>query len=133
MVVYTAKVSKKRALALLLIIAVVVAAVILGVPDKGGAQDAPVAQTAGSIKGVKTNQERIDYLKSLGYTPSDQPCVIQDVLIPEEFDDTYAAYNLLQIECGFDLSGYCGKRVTLYTYDVTGYPDQKDVKADLLI
>ena len=42
-------------------------------------------------------------------------------------------YNRIQQSCGFDLTSYRGKKVTLYTYTVTNYPGQADVRCDLLV
>lgn len=83
---------------------------------------------------AKTTEERISYLKSLGWDASDEKS--DTVLIPEEFDEVFNHYNLLQTECGFDLSNQKGKTLTRYIYTITNHPEQKPddiVKAELLL
>jgi len=135
MIIFTAKVSKKRILAFIAIVAVILVAVFWAAPDKEQTGQEPVsAQTSGSVGGIKTNKDRLTYLNGLGYqTTEEQPKSMQEVLIPKTFDATYSEYNLLQLECGFDLTGYKGKRVTLYTYGIKNYPGEENVLADLLV
>lgn len=85
-------------------------------------------------KGVKSNQDRIDYLSAYGWQVSDEPVATQELLIPEEMDDSYTEYLTLQNEQGFDLQKYAGKRVKRYTYEVLNYPTgETGVQANLLI
>ena len=54
--------------------------------------------------------------------------------IPKTFDDTYQAYNAIQLGQGLDLTPYQGKRATLYTYELLEYPTgQEGVVANLLV
>ena len=78
--------------------------------------------TAPQAKGVKSNQDRIDYLAAYGWQVSQDPIATQELLIPEEMDDSYQEYLALQADQGFDLEKYAGKRVKRYTYEVLNYP-----------
>ena len=134
MVIFTAKVSKKRVLAFAAILVVILAAVFWAAPNRKQAGESQIsAQTSGAVGGIKSNEDRLAYLEKLGYQAAEQPQNVQEVVIPEAFDETYAAYNLLQLECGFDLTKYKGKQVTLYTYSIKDYPGEQNVQADLLI
>ena len=124
MFIFTTRFSKRKALAILLIAAIVIAAVILLFPTKGGGD---------VVKGIKTEEDRVAYIAGLGYTITDDPSVSKEVTIPESFDEVYENYNALQKECGFDLSGYQGRRVMLYTYCITGYDGYDKVMLDLLV
>ena len=87
-----------------------------------------------SPKGVKSNQDRVDYLSAYGWQVSDEPVATQELLIPEEMDDSYTEYLALQNSQGFDLQKYAGKRVKRYTYEVLNYPTgETGVQANLLI
>lgn len=87
-----------------------------------------------SPKGVKTNQDRIDYLSAYGWQVAEEPVATQELLIPEEMDDSYAEYLALQSGQGFDLEKHAGKRVKRYTYEVLNYPTgEAGVQANLLI
>ena len=87
-----------------------------------------------SPKGVKSNQDRVDYLSAYGWQVSGEPVATQELLIPEEMDDSYTEYLALQNGQGFDLQKYAGKRVKRYTYEVLNYPTgETGVQANLLI
>ena len=80
------------------------------------------------------NLARITFLKSYGWEVSEEPSEVVSVVIPQTFGDVYENYNAIQTAQGFDLSGYRGKEVRRYTYEVLNYPSQKDyIRANLLI
>lgn len=83
---------------------------------------------------AKTIEQQADFLKSYGYEAEKQPLLIEEIIIPSEFDDAYESYNNLQKISGFNLEKFKGYRVKKYTYLVTNYSDAKeDVYANLLI
>lgn len=85
-------------------------------------------------KGVKSNQDRIDYLSAYGWEVSREPISTQELLIPQEMDESYTEYLALQNGQGFDLQKYAGKRVKRYTYEIFNYPTgETGVQANLLI
>lgn len=87
-----------------------------------------------SPKGIKSNQDRVDYLSAYGWQVSSDPIATQELLIPEEMDESYDEYLALQADQGFDLKKYAGKRVKRYTYEVLNYPSgETGVQANLLI
>lgn len=93
-----------------------------------------VSPAPASPKGIKTNEDRVAYLESYGWTVSPEAVSVEELLIPEEFDETYDQYLALQAQQGFDLTQYKGKRVKRYTYEVTNYPSgESGVEAGLLI
>ena len=93
-----------------------------------------VSPAPASPKGIKTNEDRVAYLESYGWTVSPEAVSVEELLIPEEFDETYDQYLALQAQQGFDLTQYRGKRVKRYTYEVTNYPSgESGVEAGLLI
>lgn len=80
----------------------------------------------------ETNKERVEYIQSLGYE-TDGKETSKEVTIPTVFNDVYNRYNDIQKKQDFDLSKYKGKTVTLYTYSITNYKDNKNVIADLMV
>lgn len=80
-----------------------------------------------------TDKERIAYLQACGWEVDADSCVIQEVIIPSDFDETYQSYAELQAKQGFDLEKLKGKRVKQITYTVTNYPEEGDVIAELLV
>ena len=62
------------------------------------------------------------------------PIAVEELIIPEQFDETYSQYLELQASQGFDLTDYCGKRVKRYTYEITNYPTgESGIQAGLLV
>ena len=125
MFVYTAKLSRKKLLAVLLAVAAVAALILFFALRGGGKRSAPA---------VRTNEDRVAYLEALGWEVEDTPLETQEVIIPETFEGVYEDYAKLQADQGFDLAKYAGMEATRYTYVVENYPDaQGQVVADLLI
>lgn len=132
MLIFTAKLNKKRLLAIVIIAAFVLAAIILSVPNKKEASATMVPEKV-AVKGIKSNEDRVEFANALGYEVAGDPVRSQEVMIPSEFDEVYEDYNGLQKECGFDLEKYQGKRLMLYTYTVTNYPGEPEAMMDLLV
>ena len=132
MFIFTAKVHRGR-LAAVAAAAVVVCGVLVAAAVLPNAQGAAVS-TAASPKGIKTGEDRIAYLESYGWTVAPEEVSVEELVIPEAFDETYGQYLELQSSQGFDLTQYCGKRVKRYTYEITNYPTgESGILAGLLI
>lgn len=92
------------------------------------------AQSVPSPKGVRSNEDRVSYLEGWGWQVSGEPIATEELLIPDEMDESYQDYLALQREQGFDLTAYAGKRVKRYTYQVLNYPSgEEGVQAEVLI
>ncbi len=73
-----------------------------------------------------------DYIASFGYEIGEAK--IDEIIIPETFNDVYDNYNDIQKSQGFDLAMYKGEKVRRYTYRVLNYHDQDiNVFAEVLI
>lgn len=66
----------------------------------------------------KTNQLRVDFIKSIGLSPQEECIEKKDIVIPERFGEVYTNYNVLQTEAGYDLEPYRGAKATVFTYSV---------------
>ena len=82
---------------------------------------------------VADDTARQQYLAQLGYEVLPDRSEVREILIPAEFDETLTAYNALQLEAGYDLTEYAGRRVKCWTYTVTNYPQDDTVQAHLYI
>lgn len=81
-------------------------------------------------------QERIAFLAQFGWKVKEEPTEVVEIIIPNEFSDVYENYNQIQIDEGFNLKDYCGKRVKRWTYQVTNYPSYEEtdlIFANILI
>ncbi|MCL2013610.1 MAG: DUF4830 domain-containing protein [Oscillospiraceae bacterium] len=80
------------------------------------------------------NGQRLEFIRSFGYQAKSDPVEVAEIIIPTEFDEVYLDYNKMQKEQGYDLTGFRGKRVKRYTYEITNYPEHSaGVRADILV
>lgn len=83
---------------------------------------------------IKSNEDRINFLKQFGWEVNAQAIKEQEVLIPAEFDKIFAEYNEIQRKQGLDLSAFKKKSVMRYTYTVTNYPNYDgEVQVNILV
>lgn len=117
MMVITAKVKKRN----IAIIIAAIAAILLFLLLPGKSE----SKTTGTNAGIKaeTNEQRIAFLESFGWTAEASPIETQEVRIPDEENEIFARYNELQKSQGYDLSEYAGKNVKRYVYHITNHPD----------
>ena len=109
------KTSRTKILGTACVILAAIIAVILFL----GAESA--GNTAESIsRRVTDNGERIEYIASKGFKTAEEPSSVEDVLLPEEFDEILLEYNEIQKQGGFDLLPYLGKTVKKYVYPIEG-------------
>lgn len=112
-----AKTLKYFGIACLALVAVIVLASTL--PSLG----AKAVNSDGEINysKIKSNEDRIEFLKQFGWEVSPEAVESEQVTIPSDFDKVFAGYNEIQKRQGLDLSKYKGKTMMRYTYDVTNY------------
>ena len=72
---------------------------------------------------IKSNEDRINFIKQFGWEIEAEPLKEQEVIIPKDFDKVFASYNEIQRKQGLDLSSFKKKNVMRYTYVVKNYPD----------
>lgn len=136
MLIVTAKLPR-RALALgglLTALAVCVGTLLPSFSAALPAAGETASHSVPSPKKVRSNEERVAYLSAYGWEVSPEPIATEELLIPEEMDESYQEYLALQSQQGFDLTKYAGKRVKRYTYEITNYPSgEAGVQANLLI
>ena len=122
MVLYTAKLSKRK---ILLIAALLLAAVVvLCLCLHGSGEEAPSAPNEETQHvDVRTNEGRIAFLGSFGWEVSPEPVQTQEVRVPTESNEVFQRYNELQISQGYDLTQYAGKTIRRYVYTISNYPD----------
>ena len=120
MLIFTTRLSKRRAVLAVIAAGILLAAVIVLV---SWLRD---GSPAGNLPQVADNSQRITYLQSLGWEVEPEPLETLQFLLPDPLAEPYLTYNVLQKEQGFDLSACCGKQVARYTYAVTNYPGRPD-------
>lgn len=84
--------------------------------------------------GMKSDEDRIAFIRSFGVEVSGGAAEEVDFVMPENFDRVMLGYNEIQKQQGLDLSKYSKKKVTRYTYKVTNYDGYEgEVFANLLV
>ena len=129
MFVFSIKAGKKKWAVVALAVLLVVATVFLAV----GKFHAGAGNENGYACEASTNEERIAFLAQFGWEVDSEPLEIREVAIPDPFDEVYIKYNALQKEQGFDLEPLAGKVCRQWVYEVTNYPAETPVRANLLV
>jgi len=142
MFVYSFKAANAKMFGLLLLSAVMILFVVLSIPHGGVSENGadtgfeiPVIKEMSpkTFKNIKSNDDRIDFLRNYGIEVQKEPAEILEVTVPGEFDGVYSKYNEMQKAEGLDLEKYHNKQVKRYTYVVTNYNYDGTVYANLLI
>lgn len=120
MFIYTVKASKLKFFALVFCAIAALMVLYAIVPNDPSSEN--VAVVALDYSNASTNEERIAFIESLGYTADAQPCEVAEVIVPNSFDTVYEKYNEIQRAQGLNLKKYMGKTVTRYTYKAYNYP-----------
>lgn len=127
MMIYTAKLSRKKAALAILILGLLCMALILFI---GSSPQTPKQEPLR----LCTPQDCVSHLTSLGWEVVPEPVETLQFLLPEVLEEPYLSYNALQLTQGFDLSTCCGKQLTRLTFTVTNYPDHPNgVQANLYL
>ena len=118
--------------ALLTLIAFVPTGADTGTAQTGG--EVPSGEQSISYDRVKTAADAASFLGQFGWKVDEASLKTVEVTLPATFDKVFVGYNELQKRQGLDLSKYCNKHVTRYTYTVTNYPEaQGTVLANVLV
>ena len=89
--------------------------------------------SAGNNSVAQTNEERIQFLLTLGYTAENETPSTKQTVIPGQFNDVYSHYNELQLSAGFDLSFFKGCEVTVYSYPLKTENTAEQYYANLIV
>ncbi len=125
MFVYSVRASTIKFFAVLCIASLALVAVIFTIPVSDVSAEEVMAKTSTNIsfENIKTNEDRIEFLKQFGWEVNSKPINESEVKIPVKLDTILETYNNIQTTQGLDISKFTGKTVNRYTYQVTNYPD----------
>ena len=132
MTIISFKLTKLRAAMIVVAVCVVLTLIVLIIPDKEG-----LTAQAINVKNekLKTNDDRVNYIEQFGWDINNEPVEVQELIVPNEVDETFKQYNELQKRQGYDLGKLKGKRVKRWTYQVVNYPGspQGEVFINLIV
>ena len=126
MFIYSLRARTLKFFAVVCVSLVAVITLIAFVPAYG--EDLSVSKNGDiNYSGIKTNEDRIEFLSQFGWEVKSEPIETAEVTIPAEFDKIFTGYNEIQKRQGLDLSAYKKKKLTRYTYEVTNYKGESGV------
>ena len=99
----------------------------------GGESVMAAAGTEISFTGVKTNDDRLAFIRQFGIEVEENPIEESAFAVPENLDRVVQGYNEIQKRQNLDITKYTGKKITRYTYKVTNYNSEGEVYANLFI
>lgn len=130
MFVFSVKASKMR-LVTMAFCAVVLVVLVLAVTARSSSTAATGASTMGTTVPGGSETARVALLRSLGYRVELPVAAVEEILIPDVFDEETTRYNQLQQTAGMDLQPYHGKRLKCWTYTLQGDVSGEDTVAHL--
>jgi hypothetical protein len=134
MFIYALRATTLKLFGIILLATVLLVSLAVMIPVYG--DDTLMAATEENVikyPKIKTNDDRISFLKQFGLEVQDTP-EEEEVRMPSEFDRVFASYNEIQKRQGLDLTKYAGRRVMRYTYKVTNWQDSdKEVYATVIV
>lgn len=134
MFVVSVKSSKIKIILFCIFTALVIVASVLFFLEKKNSSS--VAEGAVNIR-ASDEKQRTEFLSQFGWDFDTEPVEVKEIIIPQEFDETYGKYNELQKKQGFNLEDYKGVNAKMWTYNINnfpGYENKKDyVQANIII
>lgn len=84
------------------------------------------AQSSIGAPKINNTEDLKAFLLTLGWECDITNLTEQTTVLPEQFDDTFIAYNAIQLKQNCDLTKFAGKNVTVYTVPITNYTETTD-------
>lgn len=131
MFIYSVRSSTIKLCALMLLLATIIG--VLAITGQGGVVSAATTPSEIDYSGIKTKEDRIEFIRNFGIQPDESSEESVAFRMPDNFDRVIAGYNELQKRQGLDLLKYKNKKVTRYTYKVKNYACDGDVYANLFV
>ena len=131
MFIYSVRASSLRFFAVIIL---TVAALLGIIFFTGSEATAYTATTEVDFSGIKTNEDRLEFISKFVQGVSGEPCESVSFSVPESFDRIMLAYNEIQKSQGLDITKYKNKKVTRYTYEVEKWgEDEVPVFINLIV
>ena len=92
-----------------------------------------VSESIENLPKIKINDDRIKIANMLGWEIDGEPLEIEEIIIPDKFDEVYTKYNELQKSVGFDLEKHKGDKCKRYCYKVKNYKGENDVVMNMIV
>jgi len=136
MFIYSLRASTLKFIAVVVISIGLLITLISLIPNAGDTVYATASENEVKIsyKDIKTNEDRINFLKQFEWEVNSEAVEMVEVIIPSEFDIVYKKYNEVQKVQKLNLEKFRNKAVKRYTYEITNYPNYSGtVYANILV
>lgn len=134
MFVFSVKTSKTK---IVLTVAAIIAAVGVLVFITGKSRNTQTAHDSVISYKAEDASQRLAFLSQFGWSVSEDPVEVSEVIIPQDFDKGYIEYAEMNKAQGLDLELYKGVRAKRWTYNILNYPEFDNrigvVQANLLV
>ena len=118
MFIYSVRASTIRFFSVIVLtLAVLITLLVLG----GGQSSVAASSTSVDFSGIKTNEDRVEFITQLGVKVKPEAVESAEFRVPENFDRIISGYNEIQKMQGLDLTKYKNKKVTRYTYEAEDF------------
>ena len=121
MFIYSLRASTVKFFAVVALSVITLFGLMILVPQYEVAEAAGAEAGSVDFTGIRTNEDRIAFIKKCGYTVEPEPFESCTFTVPGELDRVLSGYNEIQKQQGLDLARYRKKSLTRYTYTVTDY------------
>ena len=71
-----------------------------------------------------THRERMEFLSYCKITVNENAVAVKQTRLPQKLSGYFNEYNKMLQKGGFELSNFCGKEVTVYSYTLTEAPEK---------
>ena len=115
---------QKRGVALILFLGLLLTGMVL-------AASSPAAPLGTAH--VRSIDEAAAFLAAWGWECITEQGESKETVLPTEFDETFIAYNSIQLKQGCDLTKYAGKTVTVYSIPISNYNSTENVWGTLIV
>lgn len=71
-----------------------------------------------------THQKRMEFLSYYKISVDETAVLVKETRLPQKASGYFWEYNQITLKGGFDLTDFCGKTVTVYSYELTDSPEK---------
>ena len=122
MFIYSVRASSLRFFAVIILTIAALVGIIFFTRSEATAY---TASTEIDFSGIKTNDDRLEFISKFVPGVSGEPSSSVSFSIPGNFDRIMLAYNEIQKSQGLDITKYKNKKVTRYTYEGEKWGDDE--------
>ena len=121
MFIYSVRASSLRFFTVIVLTLALLVGIVLFARNEASAY---TAATEVDFSGIKTNEDRLNFISKFVSGVSGEPRETETFSVPENFDRIMLSYNEIQKSQGLDITKYKNKKVTRYTYELENWGDE---------